>query len=158
MNTDDAEATLRSYLGRHISTICDVGYADNSDNHCAHFVSHVLRYNFAPTCRTMVYGSGVPASIRVQLLFANCVQVGVWENLPTPLFWGLVFITNRLNVNLETQFMRNVPRKHVGIFVGGSRQIYHYSNRRRQVVSQTPEEFSRHYPAPDNAMFWGGAP
>jgi hypothetical protein len=33
--------------------------------------------------------------------------------------------------------------------------IWHYSNTLRKVVKQSPEEFSRHYPAPDNAMFYG---
>ena len=74
------------------------------------------------------------------------------------LVWGLVFITNASNVTLGTQTMNNVPRKHIGIFYGGARTIYHYSNSRHQVVSQTPQQFSNHYPAPDNAMFWGGAP
>lgn len=90
-------------------------------------------------------------------VFAHCLQVGNWADLPTPLFWGLVFIANARNVNLQNKQMVNIPRKHVGIFFGGLRTIYHYSNSRRQVVSQSPAEFSRHYPAPDNAMFWGSA-
>jgi hypothetical protein len=152
------EATLNAYLGQHISQICGIGYSSDSDNHCAHFVSHVLGYQFGVTCRTMIHGRGTPASIRVQEVFARCLQVGPWDDLPTPLFWGLVFITNATNVNVQSRQMQNVPRKHIGIFLGGSRQIWHYSNSRRQVVSQTPAEFSHHYPAPDNAMFWGSAP
>lgn len=151
------ESVLTGWLGHHISDICPIGYANNSDNHCAHFVSHVLGYQFGATCRLMKSGTGTSASIRVQDLFAHCLQTGDWGP-PTPLFWGLVFITNASNVNTDTKHMNNVPRKHVGIFYGGSRTIYHYSNSRRQVVAQTPEEFSNHYPAPDNAMFWGSAP
>ena len=106
----------------------------------------------------MANGTGTPGSIRVQDVFSHCLQVGIWANLPSPLFWGLVFITNARNVNIATKVMTNVPRKHVGIFIGGSRTIYHYSNIRRQVVAQTPDQFSSHYPSPDNAMFWGSAP
>ena len=68
----------------------------------------------------------------------------------------LVFITNANNVNLQTKTMVNVPRKHVGIYYNGT--IWHYSNSRHQVVSQTPEAFSNHYPAPSNAMFYGTVP
>lgn len=153
-----SESTLRGYLGKHIRDICPIGYAADTDNHCAHFVSHVLGYQYGATCRTMKNGQGTPASIRVQELFPRCVSVGTWDQLPVPLFWGLVFITRASNVNLNTKTMQNVPRKHVGIFYGGARTIYHYSNSRRQVVCQSPEEFSRHYSAPDNAMFWGAAP
>ena len=152
------EASLIMLLGKHIRDICPNGYVDNSDNHCAHFVSHVLGYQFGATCRMMQGGTGTAACIRVQEVMRHCLQVGNWNDLPTPLFWGLVFITNAANVNTTTGMMVNVPRKHVGILIGGSRTIYHYSNSRHQVVSQTPNQFSHHYPAPDNAMFWGSAP
>ena len=151
------EPSPRALLGKHIRDVCPLGYAADTDNHCAHFVSHALGFQFSATCRTMVNGPGTPASIRVQDVFAHCLQVGNWADLPTPLFWGLVFIANARNVNLQNKQMVNIPRKHVGIFFGGLRTIYHYSNSGRQVVSQSPAEFSRHYPAPDNAMFWGSA-
>lgn len=151
------EASLTPLLGNHIGAICPVGYADDADNHCAHFVSHVLGYQFGVTCLTMSNGTGTAASIRVQELFAHCLQAGAWDARPVPLVWGLVFITNAGNVDLRHKRMTNVPRKHVGIYFNYGR-IYHYSNSHRQVVSQTPEEFSRHYAAPDNAMFWAAAP
>src|SRR4051812_17898932 len=94
------EAALNKFLGKHIREICPIGYADDSDNHCAHFVSHVLGYQFGATCRTMARGAGTSASIRVQDVFSHCLQVGNWDDLPTPLFWGLVFITNAHNVNI----------------------------------------------------------
>jgi hypothetical protein len=154
-----SEDTLRNWVGHHIRDICPRGFASDADNHCAHFVSHVLGYQFGTTCRTLAaHRDGDSASIRVQDLFANCLQFGNWDDLPTPLFWGLVFITNRRNVDLDAQTMVNVPRKHVGIFIGGDRTIYQYRNRLRQVVQQTPEQFSHHYDAPDNAMFWGSPP
>ena len=153
-----SQATLDSYVGKHIKDICPVGFHSDSENHCAHFVSHVLGYRFGATCRTMHVGTGTPGSIRVHEVFARCVGVGNWAELPVPLFWGLVFITNAGNVRLAQKQMDNVPKKHIGIFYGGPRTIYHYSNSRRQVVTQTPEQFVNHYPSPHNAMFWGGAP
>ena len=82
------ETTLQGYLGQHIRDICPIGYANDSDNHCAHFVSHVLGYQFGATCRTMKRGQGTPGSIRVHEVFARCVDVGRWDELPVPLFWG----------------------------------------------------------------------
>ena len=82
------ETTLQDYLGQHIRDICPIGYANDSDNHCAHFVSHVLGYQFGATCRTMKRGQGTPGSIRVHEVFARCVGVGRWGELPVPLFWG----------------------------------------------------------------------
>jgi hypothetical protein len=52
--------------------------------------------------------------------------------------------------------MANMPRKHVGLYVAG--WIWHYSNSQRQVLRQTPEQFSHHYPSPDNALFYGSLP
>ena len=37
-----SQQELQAYVGQHISKICPRGYSANSDNHCAHFVSHVL--------------------------------------------------------------------------------------------------------------------
>ena len=38
------EASLDALLGKHIREICALGYAADSYNHCAHFVSHVLDF------------------------------------------------------------------------------------------------------------------
>jgi hypothetical protein len=147
---------LNALLGQEITQICSVGYTSKDDNHCAHFLSHVLGYQFGTTCRVMASGQGTPACIRVFQLFERCRNVGRWQDKPVPLFIGLVFITNAGNVHLKTKKMDNVPRKHVGIFLGGD--IWHYSNKLDKVVKQTPAEFVNHYPAPDNAMFYGDLP
>ena len=147
---------MAAYLGKHINKICTNGYTDDNDNHCAHFVSHVLNYTYGATCLTMSKGKGPGASIRVHELFPECGTVGKWDARPESADPCLVFITNAGNVNLKTQSMVNHPRKHVGIFVDGS--IYHYSNSKERVVKQTPEEFSGHYSAPNNAMFYGTLP
>jgi hypothetical protein len=152
------EADLSALLGKHIREICARGYAADTDNHCAHFVSHVMGYSFQTTCGTMMHGEGATGCIRVQQIFPRCPRVGAWATLPADLTTGLVFITNAGNVNLANKTMENVPRKHIGIFYGPERRIFHYSNSRHRVVSQSPAEFSGHYAAPDNAMFWGEAP
>jgi hypothetical protein len=147
---------LDGFLGKSIAAICQNAYTSNADNHCAHFVSHVLGYQFGVTCKMMGNGQGTPANLRVQEIFPRCPSVGVWMLRPTPLSTCLVFITRASNVNLAARVMANVPRKHVGIYSGGF--IWHYSNRLDQVVKQTPSQFSQHYPSPDNAMFYGSLP
>jgi hypothetical protein len=144
---------LSGYLGKSIGQICQSGYTSDADNHCAHFVSHVLGYKFGVTCHMMGTPNGPAANLRVQEIFPRCAKVGVWSLRPATLSVCLVFITRASNVNLATRVMANVPRKHIGIFVGGV--VWHYSNSQRKVVTQTPALFSTHYPAPDNAMFYG---
>lgn len=152
------KSELNKYLGKSIKDICTVGYTDNRDNHCAHFVSHVLGFKFGFTCANMVHGEGEPASIRVHEVFKRCASVGKWADWPSRIQCGLVFITNAAGVNLDHKLMANVPRKHIGIFFGSKREIWHYSNSRNRVVTQTPEQFSRHYLAPYNSLFWGEIP
>jgi hypothetical protein len=146
-------STLDSYLGRHIRDICGNGYADDSDNHCAHFVSHALGLRFGATCHMLGNGKAPGANVRVQELFGRCSIVGTWESRAAYVSSCLAFITNAANVNIGSRLMHNVPRKHMGVYAQGF--VWHYSNAMREVVKQSPEAFGRHYPAPDNAMFYG---
>jgi hypothetical protein len=147
---------LARYLGKSIAEICPNGYTSADDNHCAHFVSHVLGYHFGATCQMMGSAKGPAATLRVQDLFAKCRSVGVWSLRPASVKICLVFITRAANVNLSAKVMANVPRKHVGILVDGF--VWHYSNSQQKVVRQTPSQFALHYAAPDNAMFFGALP
>jgi hypothetical protein len=147
---------LDTYLKKHINQICPNDFTRDAENHCAHFVSHVLGYQFGVTCSGMGKANAPGASIRVQSLFPHCPSVGKWDSRPASRPSGLVFITNPSNVNLASKIMVNVPRKHVGIYYGD--WIWHYSNSQQKVIKETPEQFSHHYPAPDNAMFYGFLP
>lgn len=149
------QIALEEAIDKNIATFCNNAYHDDDVNHCAHFVAHMLRLQVGTTCRHIAGGAAEGASIRVHEIFANCSQVGRWDQLPTPLNWGLIFTTNPLNVDLATKTMANVPKKHVGIFFGPTRTVYQYKNALRKVIRQTPEEFGAHYDAPDNGLFWG---
>jgi hypothetical protein len=142
-------------LGKSIAQICARGFTGANENHCAHFVSHVLGFEFGLTCGDMQQGTGPKASIRVHQVFHRCAAVGKWEDLKA-LNQCLVFITAAGNVHLSSKTMDNVPRKHVGILTDGL--IFHYSNSQQKVVNQTPDQFKTHYSAPDNALFWGQIP
>lgn len=144
---------MRDLLGKHISEICGNGYTDDSHNHCAHFVSHALGLSVGYTCKAQTGGRNTGASLRVHELFRYCRQVGNFADRPTAGTNTLVFITNPANVDLASKVMVNHPRKHVGVLVGDA--VIHYSNTRDRVVEQTSAEFSHHYRAPFNGMFFG---
>ena len=113
------EQQLSAYLGKSIAEICPNGFTSDAHNHSAHFVGHALGYTFGATCHLIGRRNGPAATLRTQEIFRACPKVGVWSLRPSTLAAGLVFITRAANVNLAGKVMANVPRKHVGIFVGG---------------------------------------
>jgi hypothetical protein len=148
---------LNAYLGKPIGEICRNGYDNDADNHGAHFVSHAMSYGFGTTCLAMRRRGKQPGTtIWIHELFARCPTVGTWASRAATLTSCLVFIARPDHVNLATKVIAKVPTKHVGIHVSGV--IWHYSNIERRVVQQTPDQFSHHYPSPDNAMFYGSLP
>ena len=146
-------ADLNKFLGKNISAICTNGYDKPNDNHCAHFVSHAMGYSFGYTCKVAGTGKGTPANLRVQEVFAKCPTVGKWADRPALLDPCLVFVTGASHVNIATKTMANVPKKHIGVFVGGT--IWHYSNLNHKVITQLPQEFIHHYQDPDTSLFYG---
>ena len=147
---------LDSYLGKSIGVICPNGYTTNADQHSAHFLSHLLGYQFGVTCQMMSGGRVVGATIRVQELLSRCKSAGVWSLRPASLSPCLVFITRASNVNLAAKSMSQGPRRHVGIYMNGF--IWHYSSARQQVIKEIPSQFKLYYPSSDNAMFYGSLP
>ena len=149
-------AELQAFEGKRIDVICDCGYHNNLDNHCAHFVSHALGLGFGFTCKDMTGQGTKGVNIRVHEVFARCNRVGKWSDRPAALTVCLAFVTAAGNVNLATKQMVNVPRKHIGIYSNGN--IWHYSNTGDKVVRQSPEQFARHYSGSDIAVFFGEVP
>lgn len=148
---------LDAYVGKSIAQICPNGFAARDRNHCAHFVGHALGYDFGLTCRQMVRGAtGAGACLRVQDLFERCPEVGLWADLPKRASACLAFVTDVKNVDLEHKRMTNVPRKHVGIYFGGT--IWHHSRLHGGIVTRTPGEFSRHYSGKTIGLFYGLLP
>lgn len=147
-------ALLDGYLGKPIAEICGNGFTNDADNHCAHFVNHVMGFDFDYTCRSATHHAPA-ANLRVHETFARCGRVGAW---PPPADVGpcFAFVTRAEAVHLDTKTMDNIPKKHIGIRCGD--MIWHYSNANRKVVRQTPDDFARHYPGPGYAMFYGEFP
>jgi len=146
-------ADLNKFLEKNISDICTNGYTKAEDNHCAHFVGHVLEYTFGYTCKAATNGKGSAANLRVHEVFGRCPAVGRWDDRPADLKTCLAFVTAKSNVQVANKLMANVPKKHIGIFIDGT--IWHYSNANHKVMKQDPDEFSHHYSGPDIELFYG---
>lgn len=148
---------LSDTLNKTIADFCRNGFADPADNHCAHFVCHVLEIGAGYDCKTHTGRAHPGASIRVQELFASCPQVGLFKDAPgTPC---IVFVTARSNVDLAAHRMRNIPQKHVSIYDGT--HVYHYSNTQDLVVRQTPADFLQRFKtvySGEQALFFGTMP
>ncbi|CAM4196922.1 hypothetical protein [Serratia silvae] len=130
---------LEDYVGKNIKQICD-RFHKGSDNHCAHFVSHVLGLSFGMTCKGMVLGGkSNAANLRVQEIFPKCGSVKEWEDADK-VKTGLVFVTSiNTDVDIDKKYFENVGKKHIGILFRGN--IYHYSNSNNKVIKQTPDTF-----------------
>ena len=149
---------LESHLGQGIQRFCGNGFHAANLNHCAHYVSHACGLEIGYDCKQHTGGSGSAASIRVQEIFPHCPLVGHWRDANTDRT-QLIFVTHASNVDLDRKTMRNVPKKHLGIYSEG--WIYHYSNGRDQVVRQRFEDFRDTFTAtygPGLGFFFGLVP
>jgi hypothetical protein len=155
------EALLNTYLNRHISAVCPNGFADDDDNHCAHFVNHVLNLSFGVNCRGAVAPKarkGTGSNLRVQETFARCPNVRELLECPKSIE-ALIFVSaphNFMKQRDGTMALNNVPKKHIGLFLDGV--VWHYSNSQRKVITQTLDLFIHHYPRQENALWVGDLP
>lgn len=146
---------LTRSLGIHISKICPFSIANNNlENHCAHYVSHILGYQFpGATCKNATWADkqsvGQGATIRVNDLFNSILVTDKLANKPAVLTECLIFVT--LGTNMKTianrLMMGTHPKKHVGILYNGN--IWSYSNSQNKVVADSlfmfKNKFSRAY-------------
>lgn len=151
---------LNDYLGQGIRDICPHGFDAAGDNHCAHFVGHVLNLDFGLTCAAMKgrRGAAAAANLRVHEIFARCRETREMVECPTT-GEGLIFVSGERNFRqraAQPVRLRNVRKKHIGIVLNG--MVWHYSNRRGRVVQQPVGEFLSHYPRQQNALWWGTFP
>lgn len=136
--------SLTDYLGKKIDQICPFSLGkDNSQNHCAHFVSHVMEYDgFAVTCKNQTNADkllpGKGAAIRVDEIFNVLSEAGSWTDRSLGLRSCLIFATNSGNMKPNGE-MNNGKKKHVGIFLDGV--VWHYSNTRDGVVKDPEKVF-----------------
>lgn len=148
---------LGGYVGQSIGQICNLGFASPAQNHCAHFVSHALGINVSVLCGDMQYATRHRgATIRCNELYNNLAVRGPWSARPKSAVCLLAFVVSARNV--VSNFMHDVPQKHVGIVYGSD--VYNYSNTHHQVVcDKSPQMFlSRFqglYSGGDISLFFG---
>jgi hypothetical protein len=152
---------LVNFNGKHISAICPFSIGkDDSQNHCAHFVSHAMGYDFSTTCKNFTFddkqADGAAANIRVNELFNRCSAKGEWDTKSDDLKSCLIFVTRSGNMEkLETGLvMKRSRKKHVGIFVSGT--VWNYSNAHEKVVADDlltfKKKFSASYRTPGDVV------
>ena len=148
---------LDGYLGFSMRDICPHGYDSEGDNHCAHFIAHVLQLGFGVTCASMRGRRGAPgaANLRVQEVFEQCPSTRELIECPSS-GEGLIFVSDRRNFRGSPVQIRNVRKKHVGLMLDG--KIWHYSNTRERVEQQTIAGFLTHYRRQQNALWWADFP
>lgn len=155
---NDLKTTLENAIGKSIDRICPNKFHNLSANHCAHFVSHMTGLEFSFQCREFKGGNGQPGNVRVHEIFAQCPKVGKFVDKPSdrPV---LAFVTRKDMVDLHAKRMRNIPQKHIGVFLDGS--VYHYSNSNNEVVKWSPSKFLDVFQqtySGDQGLFYGIIP
>ena len=146
---------LDTYLGKSVESFCGkYGKVGDSQNHCAHFVSHVLKLRIpgAALCSNVGDSSYSYAErrmgfcVRVNQVFNSCKNRARWDDkkLPTE----VCFIVATLESNVETKdplTIGSMSRKHIGFYSGG--WVYNYGNTADKVRKTSLADFKRHYGA-----------
>jgi hypothetical protein len=150
------EADLHKLLGKEISTICPHKYVGK--NNCAHFVGHALALQLGILCNLSRKKEDGRATIRVDDIYNNLDDTGIWEDRPATTGNQnlLIFVTSASNVD-DNDMMNDNPYKHIGIAIGDN--VYNYSNHHKKVVSETVKQFFKKcdddYPQNDVKLFYG---
>ena len=153
---------IKKSLGKNINKMCPFSIAkNNSENHCAHYVSHVMSYELlGATCKNTTWADkqkkAKGATIRVNDLFSASPVTDLLSNKPAALMECLIFVTLSSNVKkvggaLE---MGTHPKKHVGILSQG--KVWNYSNTHNKVVADIlalfQTKFSNSYKTTGNTV------
>lgn len=135
---------LDKYVGKPISDICPIGFGKvgDIDNHCAHFVGHVLKLNadanVGATCSSMIWKGDKTKSacIRVNELFNRVADLDAADEKGCIIY---VTIPSNIKQGGGVWTMGAQSKKHVGIYLGGD--IWHYGNTKDQVKRQKLADF-----------------
>jgi hypothetical protein len=154
------QSTLEGYIGQSINQICSTNFTSPTENHCAHFVCHVLNIQYGLVCGSMTSRAtrGQGATIRVNELYNNLQYTGPWASRPADVHGLLVFVLRA--AHMTTNVMPAVPQKHVGIMFKSN--VYHYSNSADIVVRESVDDFHTRfknaYSGGDISLFYGRFP
>lgn len=139
---------LPEYLNKHISHLCSATIAkDDLQNHCAHFVSHVMQYDIkgTATCKTFTLEDKNNikngATIRVNEIFNKLSKSGAWQSKPDYLRSCLIFVTISSNVEKRGNRlnMGDRKKKHIGIL--HQDKVWNYSNTQDKIIADSTAIF-----------------
>lgn len=146
---------LDTYLDKSVTDFCGkYGSVGDSENHCAHFVSHVLQLRIpgAALCSN-VGGSSYSYEdrrkgycIRVNQVFNSCSNRARWDDAALPA--DVCFVVATLEANVESEdplTIGSMSKKHIGFYSGG--WVYNYGNGADKVRRTSLADFKRHYGA-----------
>lgn len=139
--------------------------SDPGTNHCAHFVSHMLDYDFpsAASCKTYTLpdkrnNKVTGGAIRVNEIYNRIIKarkMPVSDNACFAL--GLIFVTQKRNMGVNGR-MGDKRYKHIGILLG--QWVYHYGNTYNKVkkerLSSFIRTFTRNYRSHPPVVFFRG--
>lgn len=140
---------LEGTVGKRIDKFCQTVLASkHADNHCAHFVSHMLDYNITGTasCKTHTWDDKhndkiIGASIRVNEIYNHINTLNKHPISDKACYKpGLVFVTQEKNMRIDGD-MGSGKFKHIGILIGS--WVYHYGNTADKVKKQDLTSFIR---------------
>jgi len=144
--------TLEGWVGKTLDDFCgQYGSAGDAFNHCAHFVSHVLKLHIpgAALCSN-VDGTKYKYEdrragfcIRVNEVFNSLANRDFFEaKSATGTFLMVATIADNIT-SKKPLLIGTMSKKHIGFAENG--MVYHFSNLRDVVVKQSFAEFGDHY-------------
>jgi hypothetical protein len=148
-NKDVGPGVLSSYVGKPVEDFC-AKYNDHNLNHCAHFVSHVLKLRLPHAALCSNVGANIVYAdrnkgycIRVDQIFNSCGNRSYWDDKMQD-DTCFVIATIKSVIDSEDPLTLNTGEtKHIGILAGG--KVYNYSNSHDQVAAKSIEDFKNHY-------------
>lgn len=157
------KSELDAWVGKPIGDLCQNNFTTPKENHCAHFVSHVLGIRLGMVCGNMGMNRATRhtgGSIRCNELYNALQWTGPWDQRPIHLIDGmLIFVISASQV--VNNVMQPVPKKHVGIHFAG--HVYNFSNSQHKVIVDPSVEafhgkFKRQYGGGDVSLYFGVRP
>ena len=144
---------LETYLGQSVVDFCGTfGSVADSEDHCAHFVSHVLQLRIPGAALCSNVGSSSYTyedrrkgfCIRVNQVFNSCQNRARWDDAKLPT--DVCFIVATVEANIERKSpltIGSMRQKHIGFYSGG--WVYNYGNTNDTVKKTALADFKRHY-------------
>jgi hypothetical protein len=143
-------ADLTAQTGKTVAQFCDCGYTDMGQNHCAHFVSHVLDIEVGLRCGSMAWATrGRGVSLRVNEVFNYCTVRGRWDDagqVPAEVagfnaFLMFATISDNIASGEGVLTMGSHHHKHVGIHRDGTVWNFSTYDDHPRVISETAAGF-----------------